>query len=66
MLKQCLETISIEFFQTLALSGIRKIAPYENSPLWKLPPVEIVPQNFSPDKIDPLRKLPPMKSCPYI
>ena len=32
ILKQAIETINIEFIQTLALSSIRKIAPPENYP----------------------------------
>ena len=44
MLKQGIETINTEFIQTLALSGIRKIAPWENSPsLGKLPPMKSPP-----------------------
>ena len=34
MLKEGIETINTEFIQTLALSGIRKIAPWENYPQW--------------------------------
>ena len=39
--------------------GFRKIAPYEYSHLWELPPVKITPQNFSPEKIPPPGKITP-------
>ena len=49
--------------------GITKIAPqknapYEYSPLWKLPPVKITPQNFSPEKIAPCENYPQWNLLP--
>ena len=41
------------------MMGFRKIAPYEYSHLWELPPVKITPQNFSPEKIPPPGKITP-------
>ena len=62
--------VNQSFLQTVD-NGIRKIAsqkiaPYENTPLWKLHPVKIVPQNFSPEKIASLGKLRPIESPTHL
>ena len=47
ILKQAIETINIEFIQTLALSGIRKIARYKIGPPENYPPANC-PQKIAP------------------
>ena len=47
----------------------RKLPPmktslYEDSPLWKLPPVKITPHNFSPKKISPWENYPQSNPLP--
>ena len=63
MLKQGIETINIEFIQTLALSGIRKIAPYKIGPPENYPPANCPAENCPLGKY-PLWIFPPMKTPP--
>ena len=41
-----------------------KIAPYENTPRWKFPPLKIAPLKIAPKEIA-TRKLTPYKIIPY-